>query len=229
MMIHIAKAKIISDKTSVEALLLEKKRQYRRSYRADNSEKIAESKRVYGEKNRTKIAAYNHEYYKQNKSKSINERCRKYHAENREAINARKRKIYADNRDAINSRRRKYVAAHPEIGIAASRRYRKNHPDISAHDRAASHRRAARKRNLESTLTDEQWQKIVAIHFGRCHYCGIKSDKLHQEHKIPVVKGGGYTAENIVPACSRCNQSKHTKDYKKFVKSSKDRLQMELF
>jgi 5-methylcytosine-specific restriction endonuclease McrA len=32
--------------------------------------------------------------------------------------------------------------------------------------------------------------------------------KLTQEHVIPVSRGGGTTAENIVPACGKCNSSK---------------------
>ncbi|KKL81628.1 hypothetical protein LCGC14_1992810, partial [marine sediment metagenome] len=90
-----------------------------------------------------------------------------------------------------------------------------------------SQRWRSRRRNAESTLTTEEWKKIVDDHFGRCHYCGVKSDELHQEHVVPLSKGGGYTAENIVPACRQCNSSKGTKSYDRFTKESKDRSQLE--
>jgi 5-methylcytosine-specific restriction endonuclease McrA len=35
---------------------------------------------------------------------------------------------------------------------------------------------------------------------------------LHQEHHIPVAKGGGYTPNNILPACQSCNLSKGSRD-----------------
>lgn len=78
----------------------------------------------------------------------------------------------------------------------------------------------AKKRNLPATLTQEEWEVIKAKHFYRCHYCGQKKE-LIREHVIPVSKEGGYTKENIVPACKGCNSSKHTMSKKKFQKRLK--------
>ena len=36
---------------------------------------------------------------------------------------------------------------------------------------------------------------------------------LHQEHFIPLSKGGEYTHNNIIPACKSCNSSKQDTDF----------------
>lgn len=71
-------------------------------------------------------------------------------------------------------------------------------------------RREHRLKELPSTLTHKQWNDVLD-HFGhKCAYCGKNGGVLHQEHFIPAVKGGGYTADNILPSCPDCNQAKFT-------------------
>lgn len=72
------------------------------------------------------------------------------------------------------------------------------------------HQRNSRKRNLPATLTQEQWIGILDKHDYSCAYCGDASAKLVQEHWLPLSRGGGYTIDNIVPACRTCNSRKHT-------------------
>lgn len=72
-------------------------------------------------------------------------------------------------------------------------------------------RRIARKRALPATLTKAQWDAVKAVFDGKCCYCG-RDGPLHQDHYIPVSKGGEYTHNNIVPACQSCNCSKGNKD-----------------
>ena len=38
-------------------------------------------------------------------------------------------------------------------------------------------------------------------------------EQLHQEHFIPLSKGGGYTHNNIIPACRSCNSSKWNNNF----------------
>ncbi len=40
--------------------------------------------------------------------------------------------------------------------------------------------------------------------------------RLHQDHFIPLTKGGGYTKENIIPACRSCNASKQNADFEEW-------------
>jgi 5-methylcytosine-specific restriction endonuclease McrA len=72
------------------------------------------------------------------------------------------------------------------------------------------HRREGRKRGLPITLTEEEWQKILSDYHRSCIYCGRENIPLAQEHWVPVARGGGYTVDNIVPACTSCNSRKRT-------------------
>lgn len=84
-------------------------------------------------------------------------------------------------------------------------------------------RRVARVNKLPNTLTTEEWIETKKYFGYECSYCGIPEGKLkeikevrnilEQEHVIPVKEGGGYTKENIIPACSSCNSSKRAKDF----------------
>ena len=80
--------------------------------------------------------------------------------------------------------------------------------------RAVSVRRTARYRarvrKLIASLTSAQWKEILERYHHACAYCGA-SERLQQDHYFPVLKGGHYTAENIVPACRSCNARKHAR------------------
>ena len=80
-------------------------------------------------------------------------------------------------------------------------------------NRKAAHKYRARKKKLPATLTEQEWQDILKRYEYTCAYCPTKQSEidypLHQEHVIPVSRGGGYTRENIVPACKKCNYRKH--------------------
>lgn len=78
------------------------------------------------------------------------------------------------------------------------------------------HARRSRVRGLPHDLTVAEWNEIVESHNHCCHYCGNHSDALQREHKIPVSRGGGFTKENIVPACPTCNYRKNKMTDKEF-------------
>jgi len=114
-----------------------------------------------------------------------------YYNKNRESLLEYQNLYYEENKDRI----RAYQARHAETeqGKAAKK--------------TSSRRRKARERNQASDLTTGQWLEALE-HFGNaCAYCG-EIGELHQEHFIPAARGGGLTASNIIPACSRCNLSK---------------------
>ena len=97
----------------------------------------------------------------------------------------------------------------------ASRNHRKNNPDYNKiwHEknrdkhRAKAQRRHARIAAQEDTLTEEEWQAILLSYDSRCAYCADRVE-VEEEHVIPLVKGGGRTKDNIVPACTSCNKKK---------------------
>ena len=72
--------------------------------------------------------------------------------------------------------------------------------------------RAARKRKrrmerVEHDLSDDQWTALKAA-WGGCAYCGATDKALQRDCVLALSRGGRYTLDNIVPACSSCNTSK---------------------
>lgn len=113
------------------------------------------------------------------------------------------------------SKRRRWAAGYrpyidPEKRRAWARRYYQQHPErIIFH----AQRRRALIRQLPHTLTRAEWQAIKARHDYRCLMCGKQEPeiKLTLDHIVPVVQGGGFTADNIQPLCRSCNSRKHAK------------------
>ena len=73
------------------------------------------------------------------------------------------------------------------------------------HRKFAVIRWVQKRKGRGGTLTVEEWEKMLKI-TGGCYYCGESNPKfITFEHLMPKSIGGGFTAENIVPACDRCN------------------------
>lgn len=153
---------------------------------------------------------------------------RKYHAEHER----QRRKEQADHINALDRKRNQKPERKEQRRIYAQKYYAKNKEKLlkyqSDYRRADPERRdnykrrdRARRQNLPDTLTVKQWHKILDDHNHACYYCGRTGVKLEREHKIPAIKGGGYTADNIVPACGSCNRHKRTmtdKEFREYVK-----------
>lgn len=51
---------------------------------------------------------------------------------------------------------------------------------------------------------------LLGLFDGLCAYCGAKASAL--DHVDPVAAGGKTIAGNILPACAKCNGSKHSRN-----------------
>jgi len=65
----------------------------------------------------------------------------------------------------------------------------------------------AQRRRRRERLSGRVWQAILDRFGHRCAYCGA-ADRLQQDHRMPVSRGGRTTVDNIVPACFTCNNRK---------------------
>jgi hypothetical protein len=94
--------------------------------------------------------------------------------------------------------------------IRNARRSERYREDIEHREkiRISKNRRLYLKKSVPCTLTENEWEETLDFFKHSCAYCGERNEKLHQEHVIPVSKGGYYTKQNIIPACSFCNKSK---------------------
>jgi 5-methylcytosine-specific restriction endonuclease McrA len=140
--------------------------------------------------------------------------------EKREHVNAldRARNKKPERQAQRQAYQQKYYAEHKAELLKYQSDYRRSDPVRRDNYKKRS---IARRRGLSDTLTVKQWNEILETHNHACYYCGKTGVKLEREHKIPAINGGGYTAENIVPACGPCNRRKRTMsedEFREYVK-----------
>lgn len=132
--------------------------------------------------------------------------CRKEYSE----------KHYQKNREEILEYSRKYYKENREYHLEFMKKYSLENPEV---DRLKVQRRRARIAQLPYTLTVREWEEALEYFNNECAYCGVQENNLQQEHVIPVIKGGGYTQDNIIPACGTCNASKNARDLEEWYVS----------
>lgn len=128
----------------------------------------------------------------------------------------------AKHPELIREMARKHYYKDPSKQKAINARRLREHPEYF---RMRDAQRSAKRRALPATFTARDWKYAVGYFRGVCAYCG-KGPRLfdinwvlHQEHYIPESKGGGYTADNILPACQDCNYSKGDQDVHEWLVS----------
>lgn len=102
-----------------------------------------------------------------------------------------------------------------EYAQAKAKEWHKAHPEVK---RNCHERRRAAKLGCKNSLTGKKWKEILEQFDYRCAYCGGKSPEIHQEHIVPLSKGGAHSVDNVVPACPRCNMAKGTKSLLIFLR-----------
>jgi 5-methylcytosine-specific restriction endonuclease McrA len=132
-------------------------------------------------------------------------------AANADRIRDRKRARFRENleaRTAKNARTKDWRVRNPDKVREHDGAYRKANPDkrLSYNRR----RRALRLKADTRTVTERDWQRLVARFDHRCAYCG-ESRPLTRDHVIPLTRGGRHAIGNLLPACKPCNSSKHQK------------------
>ena len=174
----------------------------------------SKQRKQHYEENRERLIKTAKEWNNNNKER-VKENHREYLKNNREKLNA-----YAiewanneENRDRIKEYRNKYSKTWRSNNKDKIKKYLEaNKEKTRSYSLIGTQKRNALKRKLPATLTIDQWEQIKKDFNHQCCYCGKKTT-LEQEHFIPVASSGGYTKENIIPACKRCNRSKGKKDF----------------
>lgn len=148
-------------------------------------------------------------YRKENREKIL-ESNKKYNEENKE-----KRIEYkVQNRKMLRQYDKFYRKNNPEKEKVFREKYRKENRELY---RVARMRYRSKKNELPQTFTVEEWEMCLNHFNNSCAYCGKHQSelehKIEQDHFIPVTKQGGYTVDNIIPACRSCNASKLNNDF----------------
>lgn len=173
--------------------LVQRKKERNKKYKENHAEEIKEYRRTHNnkEKNRQRAKIY----YANNKDKILKRRkghCHEYQQKNPERIQKRK------------EWEKQYYQEHKEHKYQVHLEW--NHKNK---DRIALYRqkRKAHKKEVQNTLTLEQWMQVIKYFDNKCAYCG-RELPLEKEHFMPLSKGGPLTRDNIICACKRCNSSK---------------------
>jgi len=152
---------------------------------------------------------YNKQYYARNRESSLAS-SKQWRKDNPLLSKQYGKQWYIDNKELTAQRAKKWGEDNPDSRSVSKRKWIKNN-----HDKVniLTQGRRARKRELPSTLTTEQWETIKQYFNDKCAYCG-ESKPLTVEHFVPVSKLGELSTNNILPACSSCNSSKGAKDFR---------------
>lgn len=123
------------------------------------------------------------------------ENSRKSYELHRAEVLERSRQRYAAHREEIRARQTAWDALNRESKRESWRKWR-----------------ARRQSNgAPATLSVAEWNTIKDAFDHGCAYCGIHSERLTQDHVMPVSRGGAHIMGNVVPACKSCNCRKSDK------------------
>lgn len=110
-----------------------------------------------------------------------------------------------------------------EKAVRATRTYRERHKARHlANHRVRMHEyRTHKKVTSDGSVTDAVLNSL----YGEliCHYCKKETPESERtiDHRVPLSKGGGHIASNLVMACWSCNCSKRDLDEKDFIERNK--------
>jgi 5-methylcytosine-specific restriction endonuclease McrA len=167
----------------------------------DAKEKIRAKARaclkVRYERDRARVLAANKAWHERNRDR-IRDAARKRREANLDAL-----------READRKRRRERYAADPAAWSAYLKEWRRRNPDRAhAYVRASNikRRRAAGRKSF----TAAEWLALLAAYDGKCGYCGV-AGPLEIDHRIPLIRGGTNTIENIIPRVPGLQQKRSTR------------------
>ena len=151
------------------------------------------------EKNKDEISLKNKEYRLAN-AEWYKEYNKSYYILNSKEIKSKANAYYHSNKNEIAEKRKEYSRLwwKTDRGVQKRRLYK--------------HKRKALSRLLPNAFTTQEWKEAIDYFGGTCAYCGESCGEFHQDHVIPLSKGGGYIKQNIIPACPACNLSKNAQD-----------------
>lgn len=141
----------------------------------------------------------------------VSEANRRYRENNLEELRLYHQGYYLANADKYRELSRLQRAADPQRHCELSRLWRKSNPHKSR-DIARRRRNARRTAHRQALMpaTQSERRSRYKLFRDQCAYCGSPG-RLTDDHVLPLSAGGLDEAANIVPACARCNGSKHAK------------------
>lgn len=140
---------------------------------------------------------------------------REHYLKNEERLIQEKKDYYYANKDILNAKKKIYRLNNKLKLYYIHRNYRQNNKEIG---RKHCQIRRVKLKKLKASFTVEEWLNALEFFDYKCAYCRDEHETLEQDHVVPLSKGGNYTANNIIPACRRCNSSKNAKEMSRWFK-----------
>lgn len=115
------------------------------------------------------------------------------------------------------------IATIRKVNIGKPSTYKiKDRSRISLKNLLGSYRCAARNNSRQFDLDIEQFELLTSL---QCLYCRRPTEQRHRFKDGVYVYNGfdrvdsarGYTSDNVVPCCIRCNRMKTNMSYKEFI------------
>ncbi|WP_086846745.1 HNH endonuclease [Amycolatopsis kentuckyensis] len=185
-----------------------------RQRRLENPEKIRSQKAEYFQENKEVICQKNAEWRRANPDK-VNTYSRTWKKRNPEKVKDSARRLYQSDPQRHAKRLAEWRLKNTDKVAAQRARQnerRRNDPGWAK----ANRQRTQRRRSLRAAATVKPFTAadLAASYEARglatCVYCGGPHD--HDDHIIPLARGGYHATWNLVPACAACNCSKGAKD-----------------
>lgn len=136
---------------------------------------------------------------------------------NKEQISKNRKIFRKENTELVREKERIYWNKNKKLKAKKDKRYRLTFKGKQVR-KVINEKRRTLKRNLDCTLTNEEWNECLEFFNYECAYCGSK-ENISQDHFTPLTKGGGFTIYNVLPACTSCNSSKGNRDFIRWYKN----------
>jgi 5-methylcytosine-specific restriction endonuclease McrA len=196
----------------------EKKRVKQQRWERSNPDYRREQRRRYPQRYRDATRKWQHK----NPDK-VRRKNKIWRIKNADKEYERKRRWFQAHRERIRELNRQWRLSHGEQARIIRRRSEQANLEVG---RIRKHRRRAKKKGNAGTFTVQEWHALKAKYSHRCLACLWQEPEiqLHQDHVIPINKGGANTIDNIQPLCRECNSRKGTRiiDYRSVQEDGKD-------
>lgn len=189
----------------------EEQAEYSRQYRLDHPNEVKNAKKQWYFENKEHCNRKSKEN-REGKIEHYRAFSRTYWKLHAETQHKKQKEYRAQNADYISIKQKEYWANNKDKLSQKNRLWREQNPDKDAEVRTRAYiKRRILEKGVTNTLTAKEWTAILNLFGNSCAYCGSK-DSITRDHVVPLSKGGGMEEKNVIPACRKCNCSKHNKD-----------------
>jgi len=171
----------------------EKLAAHSKAYREANREQIAAKKKAYNEANREQIAATNKAYNEANRERIAAQR-RVYHEANRERIAAKKKAYREANRGKYSIYHKSYNQKNRERLAAQKKAYKKNNYHLVIE---WCRKRRAIQKNALVPFTAKEKEALIVLECTRQELQRETGRVYHIDHIIPLAHGGLHHPINL--------------------------------